>query len=76
MPDFLGATPVKISVNSFLTAMLNTDHELQYDGSNNDLDWRMDFRYLYFICIIEYLRSRLIKGCSTCDLTLLRLHNF
>ena len=38
--------------------------EVQYDGSNDDLDWRIDFRHLNFICIIKYLRSRLIKGCS------------
>ena len=39
-------------------------YHLQYDWSNGDLDWRIDFRYLDFICIIKYLRSRLIKGCS------------
>ena len=33
---------------------------LQYDGSKDDLDWRIDFKYLIFICIIKYLRSRLI----------------
>ena len=37
---------------------------LKYDGSNDNLDWRIDFKYLDFICIIKYLRSRLIKGCS------------
>ena len=37
---------------------------LQYNGSNDDLDWRIDFRYPNFICIMKYLRSRLIKGCS------------
>ena len=36
---------------------------LQYDGSNDDLDWRIEFRYLNFICIMKYLRSRLIKSC-------------
>ena len=38
--------------------------EVQYDGSNDDLDWRIDFRYLHCIFIIIYLRSSLIKGCS------------
>ena len=37
---------------------------VQYDGSNGDLDWRIDFRYLNLICIIKHFRSRLIKGCS------------
>ena len=37
--------------------------EVQYNGSNDDLDWRIDFRYPNFISIIKYLRSRLIKGC-------------
>ena len=36
---------------------------IQYDGSNDDLDWRIDFSYLNFVCIIKYLKSRLIKGC-------------
>ena len=38
-----------------------TDRLLQYDGSNDDLDCRTDFRYLNFVCIIKYLRSRVIK---------------
>ena len=33
---------------------------VQYDGSKDDLDWRIDFKYHNFICIIKYLRSRLI----------------
>ena len=37
---------------------------LQYNGSNDYLDWRIDIRYLNFDCIIKYFRSRLIKGCS------------
>ena len=37
--------------------------QLQYDGSNDDLDWRIDFRYLNFVYIIKYLRSKVIKGC-------------
>ena len=36
---------------------------LQYDGSNHDLDWRIDFRHLNFVCMIQYLRSKVIKGC-------------
>ena len=36
---------------------------LQYDGINDDLDCWIDFKYLIFICIIKYLRSRVIKGC-------------
>ena len=36
---------------------------LQYDGSNGNLDWRIYFRYSNFICIIKYLRSRLVKDC-------------
>ena len=36
----------------------------KYDVSNDDLDWRIDFKYPNFICITEYLRSRLIKRCS------------
>ena len=31
---------------------------IQCDGSNDDLDWRIDFKYPNFICIIEYLRFR------------------
>ena len=38
-------------------------NDLQYDGSNDDLDWRIDFKYLNFVCIRKYLRSRVIKGC-------------
>jgi len=26
---------------------------VQYDGSNDNLDWRMDLRYLCFVCIIK-----------------------
>ena len=26
----------------------NFDHKIQYDGSNDDLDWRIDFKYLKF----------------------------
>ena len=37
--------------------------QLQYDGSNDDLDWRINFRYLNFICIIKYLRFKLNKSC-------------
>ena len=48
---------------------------LQYDGSNDDLDWRIDFRYPDFICIMKFLRSRLIKGCTT-EWKYLRLSNF
>ena len=36
----------------------------KYDVSNDDLDWRIDFKYPNFICIIKYMRSRLIKGYS------------
>ena len=36
---------------------------VQYDGSNDDLDWRIEFKYLNFVCITKYLRSRVIKGC-------------
>ena len=50
-------------------------HAIQYDGSNDDLDWRIDFRYLNFVCIIKYLRSRLIKGCFI-EWKCLRLSNF
>ena len=58
-------------------------NDLQYNGSNDDLDWRIDFKYLNFVCFIKYLISRVIKDCfiewkclrlSTCDLTLSRLH--
>ena len=38
--------------------------DVQYDGSKDDLDWSIDFKYFSFICIIKYLRFRLIKGCS------------
>ena len=38
--------------------------QVQYDGSKDDLDWRIDFRYLNFIWFIKKLRSMLIKGCS------------
>ena len=37
---------------------------IQYDGSNDDLDWRIDVKYLDIIGIVKYLRSRLIEGCS------------
>ena len=48
---------------------------VQYDGSNDDLDWRIDFRYPNFICIIKYLRSRLSKGCFI-EWKCLHLSNF
>ena len=48
---------------------------LQYDGSKDDLDWRIDFKYLNFIYIIKYLRFRLIKGCFI-EWIYLRLLNF
>ena len=48
--------------SSLLTILFRSN--IQYDGSNEDLDWRIDFRYSNFICIIKYLRFRLIKGCS------------
>ena len=38
--------------------------DLQYNGSNDDLDWRIYFRYRNLIFIMKYLRSRLIKSCS------------
>ena len=47
-----------------MLAIATFSPELQYNGSNDDLDWRIDFRYPNFICIIKYLRFRLIKGCS------------
>ena len=47
-----------------MLAIATFSPELQYNGSNDDLDWRIDFRYPNFICIMKYLRSRLIKGCS------------
>ena len=34
---------------------------LQYNGSNDELDWRIDFKY--FNIIVKYLRSRVIKDC-------------
>ena len=37
---------------------------IQYDGSNDDLDWRIDFKYFDFILIVKYLRFTLIKDCS------------
>ena len=43
---------------------LGNSCQVQYDGSIDDLDWRMNFRYLNFIYIIKKLRFRLIKGCS------------
>ena len=48
---------------------------LQYDGSNDDLDWRIDLRYLNFIYIIKYLRSGLSKCCFI-EQMYLRLTNF
>ena len=36
---------------------------LQYDGSNDDLDWRIDFRCLNSNFIVKYLRFTLIKDC-------------
>ena len=36
---------------------------LQYDGSKDGLDWRIDFRYLNFIRFIKKLRSMLIRYC-------------
>ena len=48
---------------------------IQYHGSNDDLYWRIDFRYLDFICIIKHLRSWLIKVCSI-EWKCLRLSNF
>ena len=38
--------------------------KVQYHGSKDDLDWRIDFKYLNFICFIKCLRSILIKSCS------------
>ena len=47
---------------NYLSLIDRVTYLIQYDGSNDDLDWRIDFRYLNFICIIQYLRSRVIKG--------------
>ena len=55
---------VKGRVLQILTVEDHLQLMLQYDGSNDDLDCRIDFRYLDFICIIKYLRSRLIKDCA------------
>ena len=41
-----------------------TSNGLQYDGSNDDLDWRIDQRYLNLICIMKYSRFKLVKGSS------------
>ena len=38
--------------------------DVQYDGSKDNLDWRMNFRYLNFIRFIKNLRSILIKYWS------------
>ena len=38
--------------------------DMQYDGSKDDLDWRIDFKYFNSIYIMKYLRFRLIKSCS------------
>ena len=54
---------------------VHTHYFLQYNGSNDDLDWRIDFKYLNFICIIKCLRSTLIKGCSI-EWIYLHLSNF
>ena len=40
------------------------EKDIQYDGSKNNLDWRIDFRYLNFIWLIKNLGSMLIEGCS------------
>ena len=37
---------------------------LQFDGSKDDLDWRIDFKYFNFIYFIQKLRSMKIKSCS------------
>ena len=50
-------------------------YHVQYDGSNDYLDRRIDFRFLNFVCIIKYLRSRIIKGCFI-EWKCLRLLNF
>ena len=31
-----------------------------YDGSKDNLDWRIDFKYFDFICFKEYFRFKLI----------------
>ena len=49
--------------------------QVQYDMSNDDLDLRIDLRYFNFNCVMKYLRSRLIKGCSI-ERMHLRLLNF
>ena len=48
--------------NQYSRSILSHTEIVQYDGSNDDLDWRIEFRYPNFICIMKYLRSRLIKG--------------
>ena len=48
---------------------------VQYDGSNDDLDWRIDFKYPNFMCIIKYLQFKLIRSCSI-EWKCLRLSNF
>ena len=40
--------------------LLSLPHMVQYNGSNDDLDKRIDFRYPNSICIMKYVRSRLI----------------
>ena len=57
---------------------------LQYDGSKDDLDWRIGFRYFDFILFIKKIEIYANKvvllleyvsfsHSSTCDLTLLRI---
>ena len=40
--------------------------QLQYDGSNDDLDRGIDFKYFNFSCILKHLRFKLIIDCSIC----------
>ena len=37
--------------------------QLQNDGSNDYLDWRIDFNYFNLVCIIKYLKFKVIKSC-------------
>ena len=52
-------------VKLFFPNHIGIPRSIQYDGSDDDLDWRIDFGFFDYICIIKCFRSKLIKDSST-----------
>ena len=50
----------KVTVSFAFSTKSCNNGVIQYDGSKDNLDWRIDFKYLSFICFIKFFRFKLI----------------